>query len=146
MKLLAMCLAMIVWNGAMAADLKPCEVLTEADVRAVFGAEWKRVGMMLSESEVCAYQSSPTNVVTLLLTHDGSGADYILAGRKKMAGNKAQSATGSGAGACRVSTPTANAIVFGKGEWVGQIEVTPAATKDLSVLDRLTKTAYDRLP
>jgi hypothetical protein len=74
------------------------------------------------------------------------GAAAILAGRQKLAGSKAKPAAGPGAGAYRIITPAANAIVFGKGDWVGQLEATPAATKDPAVLDKLAKTIYDRLP
>jgi hypothetical protein len=126
MKLLATCFAIAISTTALAADPKPCAVLTEADLHAVLGAQWKR-NEAFSSGEYCAYQGAATEVVTLILTRDASmGAAAILAGRQKLAGSKAKPAAGPGAGAYRISTP--------------------AATKDSAVLDKLAKTIYDRLP
>ena len=43
-------------------------------------------------------------------------------------------------------SPNAIALVFGKGEHVGQIEASPAATRDWAVLEKLATAAYGRLP
>lgn len=131
---------------AAAAALAPCEVLTEADVRAALGGAWQSVEPIVSKDEACAYKSPPESFATLLLTEDSAGAAMILAARRQMAGDKAKPADGPGAGAYRFNAPNANVIVFGKGNWVAQIEVAVAASKDPSVLDELAKAAYDRLP
>ena len=143
--LLAVGLALAFATGAMAADPTPCNLLTLADVQSALGAPWK-LNVAFSEGEVCAYTGPPKAVVSLLLTSDPMGAPAILAGRQKLAGDKAKPAAGPGAGAYHVTTPQAIAIVFGKGEYVGQVEASPAATKDWAVLEKLAKAAYDRLP
>jgi hypothetical protein len=139
------CLAVTVSTTVTAADPTPCQVLAEADVKAVLGTEWQPF-TFLSKNEVCAYQAAGGRFVTLLLTHDPGGAEAILAGRRQMAGDKAKPAPGPGVGAYRLRTPKAIAVAFGKGEWVGQIDAAPPATTDPAILDRLAKLAYDRLP
>jgi hypothetical protein len=146
LRALAASLALAASRPALAADPKPCEVLTEADVEAALGGDWKPVAAIVSEEESCAYQGSGATFVTLLLTGDSGGAAAILAGRRRMAGDKAKAASGPGAGAFRLSLPQANGIVFGKGKWVAQIDTSHSATTDPTVLDRLAKAAYDRLP
>jgi hypothetical protein len=63
-----------------------------------------------------------------------------------MAGDRATPLPGPGAGAFRFSTPLANVLLFGKGEWMAQLDLTLAASTDTAILDRLAKRAYDRLP
>jgi hypothetical protein len=128
-----------------AADLTPCEVLTESDVKNVLGVDWQPFPG-LSKAEACAYRGSGGKFVTLILTPDSSAAGSMLATRRQMAGDKAKPAPGPGVGAYRISLPMANAIVFGKGNRVAQIEVGPPAASDSAILDRLAKLAYDRLP
>jgi hypothetical protein len=130
---------------ALAAEPKPCDVLMLADITAALGADWKR-NEAFSEGEYCSYRGAPKAAVTIILTSDPSGAEAILAGRQKLAGAKAKPAPGPGKGAYRVTSPIAIAIVFGKGDYVGQIEATPAATKDFALLDKLAAAAYARLP
>ena len=145
LKFLAGGLALALSASALAADPTPCALLTLADVQSALGAQWK-LNEAFSEGEVCAYTGPPKAVVSLLLTSDPMGAPAILAERQKMAGDKAKPAAGPGAGAYHVTTPQAIAIVFGKGEYVGQVEATPAATKDWAVLEKLANAAYGRLP
>ncbi|MGH8242223.1 MAG: hypothetical protein ACRETY_02610 [Steroidobacteraceae bacterium] len=45
-------------DAAIAAELAPCEALTESDVRGVLGANWKR-NEAFSKGEACVYQGSP---------------------------------------------------------------------------------------
>jgi hypothetical protein len=40
----------------------------------------------------------------------------------------------------------ANVILFGKGDWTAQLDLTIAASTDTALLDRLARRAYDRLP
>lgn len=144
-KALIACLAAVVPAASLAADPKPCEVLTLADVQGALGRGWKR-NDAFSAGETCAYQGQPTAVVTIILTYDSTGAATILAGRQKLIGDKAKPAPGPGAGAYRVTTPRTIAIAFGKGDYVAQIEATPGATQDWTVLDKLAATVYRRLP
>jgi hypothetical protein len=132
--------------AATAAALAPCDVLTEGDLRAALGGAWQSVEPIVSKDEACAYKGESSSFATLLLTEDSAGADVILAARRQMAGDKAKSADGPGTGAYRFNAPNANVIVFGKGNWVAQIEVAVAASKDPAKLDRLARAAYDRLP
>jgi hypothetical protein len=130
---------------AAARALEPCKVLTEADVRAALGGQWQ-VWTDLSGEDVCAFQGSPSAIVSLTLASDPMGAARILEARRTMAGDKAQPADGPGDGAYRLAMPAANVIMFGKGDTVVQLEVSYAASKDVAVVDRLAKIAYDRLP
>ena len=131
--------------ASFAAAPEPCELLTLADVRAALGAQWTH-NAKFSEGEVCAYQAAAVAAVSILLTSDAAGAASILAGRRQLAGSKATAAPGPGDGAYFVDTPWAIAIVFGNGDWVAQIEATPAATRDRAVLEKLAQAAYGRLP
>jgi hypothetical protein len=137
-------LALAILPGAAQA-LEPCKVLTEADVRAALGGEWK-TWTDLSGEDVCAFQGSPSAIVSLTLASDPMGAARILEARRTLAGDKVKPADGPGDGAYRLAMPAANVIVFGKGDTVVQLEVSYAASKDTAVVDRLAKTAYERLP
>jgi hypothetical protein len=132
-------------TSAAAADPIPCQVLTEADVKGVLGVDWQAFPSM-SKTDACAYRGSGGKLVTLVLTEDSSAAASMLGTRRQMAGNKAKPAAGPGVGAFRLDTPMANAIVFGRGKWVAQIDVAPPTASDAGILDRLAQMAYDRLP
>ena len=41
---------------------------------------------------------------------------------------------------------SANSIVFGKGQTVARLEVATAVTSDTALLERLARTAYERMP
>lgn len=129
---------------SMAADPAPCQVLTEDDVKNVLGVDWQP-SPALSKSDTCAYRGGGKSV-TLTLSTDSSASGSMLTTRRQMAGDKAKSAAGPGTGAFHTSLPMSNAIVFGKGGRVAQIEASPAAASDSAILDRLAKLAYDRLP
>ena len=137
------CLA--VATSAAAADPIPCQVLTEADVKGVLGAEWQ-ASPSSSKTDACEYRGSGGKSVTLVLTEDSSAAASMLGTRRQMAGGRAKPVAGPGVGAFRLDTPTANAIVFGRGKWVAQIDAAPSTASDPGTLDRLAKMAYDRLP
>jgi hypothetical protein len=142
-------LLLMAWLGAattsIAADPTPCQVLSEEDVKNVMGVDWQPFPS-LSKSEACAYRGSGGKFVTLILTADSSASGSMLATRRQMAGDKAKPAPGPGTGAYRLSLPMANAIVFGKGSRVAQIETGPPTASDSAILDRLARMAYDRLP
>jgi hypothetical protein len=138
-------LALAFPGAAFADDMAACDLLTLGDVKSVLGPDWKR-NETFSEGETCAYQGDPTAVVTIILTSDTSGAAAILAGRQKLVGDKAKPAAGPGTGAYQVTTPRTIALAFGKGNFVAQLEATPAATTDFAVLGRLAAQAYRRLP
>jgi hypothetical protein len=144
MKIFVGSLVLLAWSAAATA-VPPCQVLTEADVRAALGGEW-RVWEDLSGDEVCAFQGSPAAIISLTLASDPMGATRILELRRQAAGDKAMQATGPGEGAYRLAMPSANVIMFGKGDTVAQLEVSYAASKDATVVDKLAKAAYDRLP
>ena len=138
----------ILWlaTWSLAADaLEPCKLLTEADIRAALGGQWQ-VWQDLSGDEVCAYQGSPTAIASLTLFDDPMGAEKILEVRRQLAGDRAKPVSGPGKGAYRLDMPTANVIMFGKGETVVQLEVSHAASRDPATLDRLAAIAYGRLP
>jgi hypothetical protein len=130
---------------AAAAGLEPCKVLTESDVRRVLGSEWKFVESV-SGDEVCGYMGATNEFTTITLYYSEDGADSILAMRRKMAGGRATALDGPGAGAFRFTTPMATVMLFGKGDWTAQLDLTLAASTDTALLDRLAKRAYDRLP
>jgi hypothetical protein len=130
--------------GAAAAK-SPCELLTEADVRGALGGQW-RMWQDLSSEEVCAFQSSPTAIVSLTLAADPMGAVQILELRRTAAGDRAKAVDGLGEGAYRLAMPSANVVMFGKGDTVAQLEVSFDASPDAAVAERLAKSAYDRLP
>ena len=141
--LLFVCVA---WaTPSTAADPAPCDVLTEADVKNALGADWQSAPA-LSKSDACAYRGSGGKSVTIVLSTDSSASRSMLATRRQMAGDKAKPAVGPGVGAFHLSLPMANAIVFGKGSRVAQIEAGPATASDAGTLDRLARLAYDRLP
>ena len=137
--------ALAAGGHAAAADVSPCKVLTESDVRRVLGAGWKFVESV-SGDEVCGYMGATNAFTTITLYYSEDGADAILAMRRKMAGDRATPVEGPGAGAFRFTTPMATVILFGKGEWTAQLDLTLAASTDTSLLDRLARRAYDRLP
>jgi hypothetical protein len=128
-----------------AAAKSPCELLTAADVRGALGGQWQ-VWQDLSSSEVCAFQGSQTAVITLTTFSDPMGAATMLDIRRTAAGDKASAAEGLGPGAYRVATPSANVVLFGKGDTVAQLEVSFAASPDAAVAEQLARSAYDRLP
>jgi hypothetical protein len=128
-----------------AAAMSPCDLLTEADVRGALGGQWQ-VWQDLSSEEVCAFQGSPTAVISLTAFSDPMGAQTMLDIRRTAAGDKAQAAEGLGPGAYRLVMPSANVVLFGKGETVLELDVSFAASPDAAVAERLAKSAYDRLP
>jgi hypothetical protein len=141
-----LCAALLGLAAAGDATAKsPCELLTEADVRGALGGQWQ-VWQDLSSSEVCAFQGSETAVITLTTFSDPMGAATMLDIRRTAAGDKASAAEGLGPGAYRLAMPSANVILFGKGDTVAQLEVSFAASPDAAVAERLAKSAYDRLP
>lgn len=133
------------WATAALADANPCAILTEADVRSVLGDGPWRVWQDLSSAEVCAFQRSPEAIVTLTLDSDPMGADKILEVRRQIAGDRATPAPGPGEGAYRVATPSGQALVFGAGDTVAQVEVSNGASGDPAVVDRLAQAVYARL-
>jgi hypothetical protein len=132
-------------GAAAAADVEPCKVLTESDVRRVLGAEWKFVESVSGDA-VCGYMGATNAFTTITLYYSEDGAAPILEMRRKMAGERATPLPGPGGGAFRFATPMANVIVFGRGDWTAQLDLTLAASPDTGLLDRLAKRAYDRLP
>jgi len=141
----AVALAFTVMSAAVAADVEPCKVLTEADVRRVLGSEWKFVESVSGDA-VCGYMAATNAFATITLYYSEDGATPVLDMRRKMAGDRATPVEGLGAGAFRFATPMANVVVFGKGSWTAQLDLTLAASEDTSLLDRLAQRAYDRLP
>ena len=131
--------------NAADAQLSPCKLLTKEDVKAALGGEWQVWEDMGSE-EVCVFQASPTTIVTLTLFTDPSGAANILQVRKQLAGASAFPVTGLGPDAFRLSMSSANSIVFGKDQTVARLEVATAVTSDTTLLERLARTAYERMP
>jgi len=127
------------------AQISPCKLLTKEDVKAALGGEWQVWEDMGSE-EVCVFQASPTTIVTLTLFTDPSGAANILQVRKQLAGASAFPVTGLGDDAFRLAMSSANSIVFGKDKTVARLEVATAVTSDTALLERLARTAYERMP
>ena len=114
-------------------------------MKAALGGEWQVWEDMGSE-EVCVFQASPTTIVTLTLFTDPSGAANILQVRKQLAGASAFPVTGLGPDAFRLAMSSANSIVFGKDQTVARLEVATAVTSDTALLERLARTAYERMP
>jgi hypothetical protein len=131
--------------GTADAQISPCKLLTKEDVKAALGGEWQVWEDMGSE-EVCVFQASPTTIVTLTLFTDASGAANILQVRKQLAGASAFPVTGLGDDAFRLAMSSANSIVFGKDKTVARLEVATAVTSDTALLERLARTAYERMP
>jgi hypothetical protein len=100
----------------------------------------------MGSEEVCVFQASPTTIVTLTLFTDPSGAANILQVRKQLAGASAFPVTGLGPDAFRLAMSSANSIVFGKDQTVARLEVATAVTSDTALLERLARTAYERMP
>ena len=126
------------------AQVSPCKLLTKDDVKAALGGEWQVWEDMGSE-EVCVFQASPTTIVTLTLFTDPSGAANILQVRKQLAGASAFPVTGLGDDAFRLGMSSANSIIFGKDKTVARLEVATAVTSDTGLLERLARTAYERM-
>ena len=145
--LIAFTAALLLGTLASAADapLSPCKLLNKDDVKAALGGEWQVWEDMGSE-EVCVFQASPTTIVTLTLFTDPSGAANILQVRKQLAGASAFPVTGLGPDAFRLAMSSANSIVFGKDQTVARLEVATAVTSDTALLERLARTAYERMP
>lgn len=141
----AAALALGTLAGTAEAQISPCKLLTKEDVKAALGGEWQVWEDMGSE-EVCVFQNSPTTIVTLTLFTDPSGAANILQVRKQLAGASAFPVTGLGDDAFRLSMSSANSIVFGKDKTVARLEVATAVTSDTALLERLARTAYERMP
>ena len=116
---MAAVLASAAADAATAADVEPCKVLTPSDVRRVLGPEWKFVDSVSGDA-VCGYMAATNAFTTITLYHSEDGAGSVLEMRRKMAGERATPTEGPGAGAFRFSTPMANVILFGKGEWTAQ--------------------------
>jgi hypothetical protein len=141
----AAALALGTLADAADAQVSPCKLLTKEDVKAALGGEWQVWEDMGSE-EVCVFQASPTTIVTLTLFTDPSGAANILQVRKQLAGASAFPVTGLGPDAFRLAMSSANSIVFGKDQTVARLEVATAVTSDTALLERLARTAYERMP
>ena len=141
----AAALALGALAGAADAQISPCKLLTKEDVKGTLGGEWQVWEDMGSE-EVCVFQASPTTIVTLTLFTDPSGAANILQVRKQLAGASAFPVTGLGDDAFRLAMSSANSIVFGKDKTVARLEVATAVTSDTALLERLARTAYERMP
>ena len=141
----AAALALGTLAGTADAQISPCKLLTKEDVKAALGGEWQVWEDMGSE-EVCVFQASPTTIVTLTLFTDPSGAANILQVRKQLAGASAFPVTGLGDDAFRLAMSSANSIVFGKDQTVARLEVATAVTSDTALLERLARTAYERMP
>jgi hypothetical protein len=141
----AAALALGTLAGTADAQISPCKLLTKEDVKAALGGEWQVWEDMGSE-EVCVFQASPTTIVTLTLFADPSGAANILQVRKQLAGASAFPVTGLGDDAFRLAMSSANSIVFGKDQTVARLEVATAVTSDTDLLERLARTAYERMP
>jgi hypothetical protein len=141
----AAALALGTLAGTADAQISPCKLLTKEDVKAALGGEWQVWEDMGSE-EVCVFQASPTTIVTLTLFTDPSGAANILQVRKQLAGASAFPVTGLGDDAFRLAMSSANSIVFGKDQTVARLEVATAVTSDTDLLERLARTAYERMP
>ena len=137
-------LALGVLSGPAVAQVSPCKLLTKDDVKAALGGEWQVWEDMGSE-EVCVFQNSPTSIVTLTLFTDPSGAANILQVRKQLAGASAFPVTGLGDDAFRLGMSSANSIIFGKDKTVARLEVATAVTSDTGLLERLARTAYERM-
>jgi hypothetical protein len=142
----AAALALGTLASTASAQVSPCKLLTKDDVKAALGGEWQVWEDMGSE-EVCVFQGSPTTIVTLTLYSDPTGAAQILELRKQLAGPSAfPVAGGLGDGAFRLAMSSANSIVFGKDQTVVRLEVATAVTSDIALLERLARTAYERMP
>lgn len=137
--------ALLACAAAQAQSPAPCKLLTEADVKAALGGTWQ-VWQDLGSEEVCVFQASPTNMVTLTLYTDPIGAGKILEVRRQLAGDGAKPVQGLGAGAFRLQMSSANSIVFGKGQTVARIEMSNDASPDAAILEQLAQLAYSRLP
>jgi hypothetical protein len=142
---MAAALALAAADVSIAADVEPCKVLSPSDVRRVLGPDWKFVESVSGDA-VCGYMAATNEFATITLYHSEDGAGSVLAMRRKMVGERAMPSEGPGAGAFRFSTPMANVILFGKGDWTAQLDLTTAASTDTALLDRLARRAYDRLP
>jgi hypothetical protein len=138
-------LALLACAAARAQDVSPCKLLTEADVRAALGGTWQ-VWQDLGSEEVCVFQASPTNLVTLTLYRDPIGAAKILEVRRQLAGDGAKPVEGLGAGAFRLEMSSANSVVFGKDQTVARLEMSREASPDTAILEKLAQLAYSRLP
>ncbi len=144
-KSFAVFLALFSCAAAQAQDASPCKLLTEADVQAALGGSWQ-VWQDMGSEEVCVFQASPTNLVTLTLYHDPVGAAKILEVRRQLAGDGAKPVEDLGPGAFRLEMSSADSIVFGKGETVARIEMSHEASTDMAILQKFAQLAYSRLP
>ena len=130
---------------AHAAGADPCQLLTTADVKAAIPGEWKQ-NARRAEDGICTYSAADGKSLAIVVSEAAQSAAFVLGGNLKATGPKATPAPGPGSGAFRIAAATNNSIQFGKGKYVAHLEANVAATKDPAVLDRLAKTAYDRLP
>jgi hypothetical protein len=137
--------ALLLAGTAAQAELSPCKLLTAADVQGALGGQW-RVWQDLSSDEVCAFQSSPSSVISLTLASDPMGAARMLELRKAGAGDKAKDVASLGEGAYALVMPSANVVMFGKGDTVAQLEVSFAASPDAAIAQKLAQAAYERMP
>jgi hypothetical protein len=137
--------ALLLLAPAAQADLSPCKLLTASDVQGALGGQWQ-VWQDLSSDEVCAFQSSPTSVISLTLASDPMGAATMLELRRAGAGDKARSVSGLGEAAYAIAMPSANVVMFGKGNTVAQLEVSFAASQDPAIAEKLAQAAYARMP
>jgi hypothetical protein len=139
----AACVALLAASPARAADNpKACQLVTEAEVRAAFGAGYQVMGFT---SETCAWHKSKDAVVGVVITPAPSGAAALLAERRKIFKARMDSVSGLGDNAFVVTGPRGAAFHFGKGKWIVQVEGTPAITTDLAALRSLAGAAYGRL-
>ena len=131
--------------AATAAGVSPCQLLTEADVKAAIPGDWKQDATAAKDG-ICVYSAAGGKSLAVLAKEVSEGAAFVLAINLKAGGDKAKPAPGPGSGAFRVAEGTNNLIQFGKGNHVALLRANMAATKDPAILDRLAKAVYDRLP
>lgn len=131
--------------AASAAGVNPCQLLTEADVKAAIPGAWKQDAQAVNDG-ICGYEAAGGKALAIVAKEIAQGAAFGLAINLKATGAKATPAPGPGSGAFRVASGRHNEIQFGKGKYVAHLRVNVDATKDPAVLDRLAKVVYDRLP
>ena len=131
--------------AATATPPNPCQLLTEADVKAAIPGAWKQDKSGIKDG-VCGFEGAGGKSLGFVAKEVKGGAAFTLGINLQAAGAQAKPASGPGSGAFRVAGKTSNQIHFGKGNYVAIIEANRAATKDPAALDRLAKAAYDRLP
>lgn len=123
---------------------QPCEILTVADVVAVFGARFELY--LPPGGDMCRYGNRAGVTVTVTIVPAPLGAAKLLAGRMEMLRPKAKPVSGLGDGAFTVPDPKATVFNFGKGSWAARLEMNRAEASDGVLLAKLAKAVLDRLP